>query len=40
MEPIGTPLLIVRRVMLSHDGRPLEFGPSGRPRRYLTHRSL
>jgi DNA-binding GntR family transcriptional regulator len=24
MEPIGTPLLIVRRVMLSSDGRPLE----------------
>lgn len=25
MEPIGTPLLVVRRVTLSNDGRPLEF---------------
>ena len=25
MEPIGTPLLLVRRLMLSKDGRPLEF---------------
>ncbi|GAT68241.1 gntR family transcriptional regulator [Planomonospora sphaerica] len=25
MEPIGTPLLVVRRVMLSSNGRPLEF---------------
>lgn len=25
MEPIGTPLLIVRRVMLSNDRRPLEY---------------
>ncbi|MFD0735063.1 GntR family transcriptional regulator [Planotetraspora mira] len=25
MEPIGTPLLVVRRIMLSHHGRPLEF---------------
>ncbi|GAB3878039.1 GntR family transcriptional regulator [Microbispora bryophytorum] len=25
MEPIGTPLLVVRRVMLSQHGRPLEF---------------
>ncbi|MEU0484294.1 GntR family transcriptional regulator [Streptosporangium sp. NPDC006013] len=25
MEPIGTPLLVVRRVMLSSHGRPLEF---------------
>ncbi|MFC6086744.1 GntR family transcriptional regulator [Sphaerisporangium aureirubrum] len=25
MEPIGTPLLVIRRVMLSQHGRPLEF---------------
>ncbi|MFG1880266.1 GntR family transcriptional regulator [Sphaerisporangium sp. NPDC049003] len=25
MEPVGTPLLIIRRVTLSYDGRPLEF---------------
>lgn len=25
MEPTGTPVLVIRRVMLSHDGRPLEF---------------
>ncbi|MEU8119776.1 GntR family transcriptional regulator [Spirillospora sp. NPDC049024] len=25
MEPTGTPVLVIRRVMLSHDGRPLEY---------------